>query len=554
MNIIQFPFSAIEGQDDFKLCLVLNVIDPAIAGVLATGDKGTGKTTTVRALSQLMGTDFPFVNLPIGATEDRVLGSVNLDVLLREKRTQVDKGILAKAHHGFLYVDEINLLNEYLMDVLLDASASGGYYLEREGVSQWLASRFCLVGTMNPEEGALRPQLLDRFGLHVVIKTPKDITLRKKIATYRLDFDMDPEGFLHAFQEKEKALKEKILLAKNNLTKVVLPEEVKEFCANITLQNQVEGMRADILLLKTARAYAAFLGEEAVTTAMVSLIAPFVLQHRAKDYQPPSNNDTPNDQAPSEKDTDMTEKEENTQASSLQFQLPEAVTNELKFTVNTVKKKEVELKETKGLQQEFVPNDNEKSLAIFKTIKAHIITGKGTPVYKYNASKRTLHIVFLVDTSASMAPGKQMGYLKGVILNTMKKNPLKKIKYAIVALYQNSAKIMQPFTTNTQAITEKSYELKTVGKTNLKEAFLKVSSLLKPVHKKTVQLFVFTDGRINTGGAHPFEEAVHTYKSYLGSLQNTMIVDTEAGFVKLGRAKRLADALQVNYQKLLPTF
>ena len=161
-----FPFTAICGQDDFKLALLLCMIDPSLGGVLALGDKGTGKTTTVRALQSLMKnieSDFPFVNLPIGATEDRVLGSVHLETLINEKKLEVQKGLLSKAHQGILYIDEINLLNDYLMDVLLDASSSGGYFLERDTISQWLDSRFCLVGTMNPEEGDLRPQLLDRF-------------------------------------------------------------------------------------------------------------------------------------------------------------------------------------------------------------------------------------------------------------------------------------------------------------------------------------------------------------------------------------------------------
>ena len=294
-NKINFPFTGIVGQDDFKLCLLLNVIDPTIGGVLATGDKGTGKTTAVRALSQLMGTDFPFINLPIGATEDRVLGNVNLEVLLKEKKVLVEKGLLAKAHQGFLYIDEVNLLNEYLMDILLDASASGGYHLEREGVSQWLDSRFCLVGTMNPEEGALRPQLLDRFGLNVLISTPKDIATRKKIANNRFIFDTDAHGFYSDLKEDEAFLQSRILKAKERLTSIYIPEEVKDMCARLTLQNKVEGMRADILLLKTARAYASFLNKGEVTKEEVLKIAPFVLQHRAEEYAPPSNNNQEED-------------------------------------------------------------------------------------------------------------------------------------------------------------------------------------------------------------------------------------------------------------------
>ncbi len=546
-----FPFTGIIGQDDFKLCLLLNIIDPTIGGVLATGDKGTGKTTAVRALSQLMGSDFPFVNLPIGATEDRVLGSVNLEILLKEKRTLVEKGLLAKAHQGFLYIDEVNLLNEYLMDVLLDASASGGYHLEREGISQWLDSRFCLVGTMNPEEGALRPQLLDRFGLNVIISTPKDIQIRKQIAENRFLFDTDPTRFSENNQEEEAIQQNKILRAKEQLASVKIPEEIKEMCAQLTLQNEVEGMRADILLLKTARAYASYLDKEAVTEEEVLKIAPFVLQHRTKEYTPPSKENEEEENNTSSKQNESEQKEEeNREGGQQSFQLPESVKNKLKFNTSAVKKKGIEVKKVKGIQNSNIPQQEEKSIDVFKTIQEYLIKGTVNPIYKYKHPKSMLHIVFLIDTSASMALGKQIAYIKGVVLKTLQTNPQQKIKYAIVALSKNVSKIIQPFTTNTNLISEVSSQLKTQGKTNLKDAFLKVYELLKSVNKKTVQLFVLTDGRINYGGEHPFELAVKTYKMYLSSLSNTTIVDTETGFVKLGKAKKLAEQLRLKYVPL----
>lgn len=544
-----FPFTGIVGQDNFKLCLILNLIDPTIGGVLATGDKGTGKTTTVRALSQLMGTDFPFVNLPIGATEDRVLGSVNLEILLKEKRTLVEKGLLAKAHQGFLYIDEVNLLNEYLMDVLLDASASGGYHLEREGISQWLDSHFCLVGTMNPEEGALRPQLLDRFGLNVTISTPKDIQTRKQIANNRFMFDTNSSLFYSEYKEEEDQLQNEINNAKKQLAKVKIPEAIKEMCAQLTLQNDVEGMRADILLLKTARAYASYLQKEEVTENHLLKIAPFVLQHRTKEYTPPSNNNQEEDNNNDSSNDFQTDKKENSNSNSgeQKFQLPENVKKELKFTSSSIKKKGIKVKKIKGIQHTNIPKQENKSLAIFKTIKRYLITDKIQPTYTYKHPKSMLHIVFLIDTSASMAVGKQIGYIKGIILKTIEANPLQKIKYAVVALCNNTSKIIQPFTSNTSLISEISSQLKTQGKTNLKDAFLKVNELLKPINKKAAQLFVMTDGKINYGGENPFELAIQTYKMYLSNLSNTTVIDTETGFIKLGRAKKLADQLRLKY-------
>ncbi|AUC15488.1 hypothetical protein BTO06_10200 [Tenacibaculum sp. SZ-18] len=544
-NKINFPFTAIVGQDDFKLCLLLNLIDPTIGGVLATGDKGTGKTTTVRALSQLMGEDFPFVNLPIGATEDRVLGSVNLEALINQKKTIVDKGLLAKSHQGFLYIDEINLLNDYLMDVLLDAAASGGYHLEREGISEWLDSRFCLVGTMNPEEGELRPQLKDRFGLSVAISTPKDIKLRKKIALQRLNFDTNSTEFYEQLKEEESVLRAEIISAKNKLVDVVLTEKVQNEAAKLTVEANVEGLRADILLLKTTRAYAALLGESETTKAMLYKIAPFVLAHRSNDFTPSKDKENSSERTLKEE-----EKKENKelQQGSNSFQLPENIKNGLQFSIPQASKKKVEALPTNNelVKSPYIAKEADH-LAIVKTIKNYIVTRKFTKIYQQISEKASAKIVFLLDTSASMAVDKQLGFVKGIIQKTIASYPSKKIEYAIVVLENSSAKILQYFTTDSKRIQEASYQLKAGGKTNLGSAFLRVFELLKSINTKTVQLFVLTDGKINAGHESPFDFAVKNYKMYLSKLSNTTIVDTENSFVKLGKAKQLAKALNLRY-------
>ncbi len=545
-----FPFTAITAQSDFKLCLLLNLIDPTIGGVLATGDKGNGKTTTVRALSQVMGDTFPFVNLPIGATEDRVLGSVNLEALINDKKTIVDQGLLAQADHGILYIDEVNLLNDYLMDVLLDASATGGYHLEREGVSQWLDSRFCLVGTMNPEEGALRPQLLDRFGLSVSINTPKDTAERQQIAMLRLDFDSDAETFYKRYQAEEQQLLVTIEAAKAIRNTICIPEDIQKQCAALTIAHQVEGMRADILLLKTVRAYAAYLGEQIITEAMLYKIAPFVLAHRSKNseasYHPDENKDS--DETPQqEQDHENDESQESKQGETT-FQLPEAVKQHLKLNVQGTQSKEaVKLEQLEPLKSVTYPDSSEKKRALFSSIKHYVATGKFETKYQYLSKKSMASIVFLVDTSASMAIDKQLGYLKGIIQQTIEHNPLQRIQYAIVGLEQNTARVIQGFTSNLNAISESNYKLKVGGKTNLASAFFKVFELLKTINKKTVQLFVLTDGKANTGGDNPFDHAINIYKTYLSKLRHTTIVDTERGFVKLGRARQLAERLRLNY-------
>ncbi|NQY06249.1 MAG: VWA domain-containing protein [Flavobacteriaceae bacterium] len=543
-----FPFTSIIGQDDFKLCLLLNLIDPTIGGVLATGDKGTGKTTTVRALSQLMGKDFPFVNLPIGATEDRVLGNVNLEALINQKKTIVDKGLLAKAHQGFLYIDEVNLLNDYLMDILLDASASGGYHLEREGISQWLESRFCLVGTMNPEEGELRPQLKDRFGLSVQIKTPKDISSRKKIASQRLVFDSNAISFYENVQEEEKQLKSEIVHAKNKLASIILSEEIHEASAKLTIEANVEGMRADILLLKSARAFAALQNKEEVTLEMLYKIAPFVLEHRSNDFTPPQNNENNNPEQYHEE----SEKIESNLQEGDSFQLPENIKRGLKFSTHqsSSKKKEIILPSSEPLKESPYIATPQSSIALTKTIKNYVVTQKFTAIYKQVTKKSSVKVVFLLDTSASMAIDKQLGYIKGIVQKTIASYPSKKIEYAIVTLEKSSAKILQYFTSDHEVINNTNRQLIAAGKTNLGSAFFKVFELLKSINKKTVQLFILTDGKVNSGGKNPFEFAVKNYRTYLSKLSNTTIVDTENSFVKLGRAKLLADTLRVNYLNL----
>lgn len=291
-----YPFTAICGQEDFKLALILCMIDPGLGGVLALGDKGTGKTTTVRGLSHLL-QDIPFVNLPIGATEDRVLGTVKLDVLLNEKRLEIQPGLLAAAHQGILYIDEVNLLSDYLMDVLLDAAATGGYYLERDTISQWMESRFCLVGTMNPEEGNLRPQLLDRFGLSVHISTPTDKALRMEIVQRRVAFDTDAARFVKHYKSDEELLAAKIIAAQTVLPSIKIGAPIYDIVTELCIQHQVEGMRADILLMKAARAHAAYHGQHAITEQDVSAVQNFVLSHRSR--QSPPSQSSPRESKPS---------------------------------------------------------------------------------------------------------------------------------------------------------------------------------------------------------------------------------------------------------------
>jgi magnesium chelatase subunit I len=313
-----FPFTAIVDQDEMKLALILNVIDPSIGGVLIMGEKGTAKSTTVRALADLLpeievvkGCRFncspagPYcsdclekikngysletekkkmrvVELPLGVTEDRVVGTLDIEHAIKKGEKRFEPGILAEANRNFLYIDEVNLLEDHIVDLLLDSAAMGINTVEREGISFTHPARFILVGTMNPEEGELRPQLLDRFGLCVQVNSLRDKSLRMEVLKRKAEFDDDPEGFLRKWEPEQKKLLEKILKAKENLKKVEIGDEALSLVVEITSELNLDGHRADIVMLKSARAYTAFNGKEKITSEEIKKVAPLALRHRLK--------------------------------------------------------------------------------------------------------------------------------------------------------------------------------------------------------------------------------------------------------------------------------
>lgn len=251
-----FPFTAIVGQERLQLALILTALVPEIGGVVIRGEKGTAKTTTVRALAPFLSGSL--VNLPLGATEDRVVGSIDVETVLTTGHARFNPGLLSAADGGILYVDEINLLSDHLVDSVLDAAATGRVVVERDGISHSATSRFVLVGTMNPEEGELRPQLLDRFGLAIDVVASKDPSIRAEIVSRRLDFDANPEDFVTRFADADAALKARIERARTLLDDVALTPTILGQIATVCAAFDVDGMRADIVIARTARAHAAW--------------------------------------------------------------------------------------------------------------------------------------------------------------------------------------------------------------------------------------------------------------------------------------------------------
>ena len=319
-NLPIFPFTAIVGQEEMKLSLELNVIDPKIGGVMIMGDRGTGKSTTIRAIAdllpkieivkddpfnshptdlELMSADvlasyqndvdlttaqikIPMVDLPLGATEDRVCGTIDIEKALTEGIKAFEPGLLAKANRGILYVDEVNLLDDHLVDILLDSAASGWNTVEREGISIRHPARFVLVGSGNPEEGELRPQLLDRFGMHAEIRTVKDPILRVKIVEERTSFDLNPQEWLDKYEDEQNALTETIISAQNLLPEVKLGYELRVKISEVCSILDVDGLRGDIVTNRASKAYAALNGRNEVTVEDIEKVITLCLRHRLR--------------------------------------------------------------------------------------------------------------------------------------------------------------------------------------------------------------------------------------------------------------------------------
>ncbi len=314
----RYPFAALIGQEKMKSGLLLNAVDPSIGGILISGHKGTGKSTAVRSLAEILPKievvkgcpyhcpvddltlmcstcaekyqngetlpteirSMPLVELPLSATEDRVVGTLHIEQTLRTGERNFEPGLLAAANRGILYVDEVNLLDDHLVDILLDAAASGINVIEREGISFAHPARFMLVGTMNPEEGELRPQFLDRFGLSLSVNSVRDPRLRSLIVSRRIAFDSNPETFVSEHTAEETILANQVLVAREQIKSISIPHEMIELAVQLSVEVEVQGHRADIAIIKTARSLAAFLEHPEVNQEHIAEAARFVLLHR----------------------------------------------------------------------------------------------------------------------------------------------------------------------------------------------------------------------------------------------------------------------------------
>jgi magnesium chelatase subunit D len=621
--VTQFPFSAIVAMDDMRLALILNAISPAIGGVLVRGEKGTAKSTAVRALTAVLppvevvaGCRFScspadpdpncpdgphpagapaelrparLVELPVGATEDRLTGSLDVGLVLTTGVTSFQPGLLAAAHRGVLYVDEVNLLHDHLVDLLLDAAALGTSYVERDSVSVQHAARFLLVGTMNPEEGELRPQLLDRFGLTVEAAAPRDPVTRAEVVRRRMAFDADPAAFNARFADDEKKLAASIVAAQARLTSVMVDDatltRIAEVCANFG----VDGLRADIVIARAAAAHAAWRGATTVDRDDIRVAARLALPHRRRrnPFDAPGLDEQQLDEALGQEDDGPDEPDpEPPDPGSGQDGTPPPPNGQatdpgrdpgresVAPTGATFRARRLEVPglghgaagrrsraytdggHTVGARQ---PHASIRDLHLTATLMAgapHQIrrgrNGPGLILERADLRERRREgresnlVLFLVDASGSMAARRRMEAVKGAVLSLLLDAYQRRDKVGLICFRGSGAQLLLPPTSSVDAAARRLDTMPTGGQTPLTAGLTEAHATLRRERLRDPErrplLVVVTDGRHTTGG-EPQAAALRLRRDGIASV----VVDCENGPVRLGLSRALAEALGAEY-------
>ncbi|MBR8640993.1 putative cobaltochelatase [Streptomyces tuirus] len=633
-----FPFTAVVGQDDLRLALLLNAVSPAVGGVLVRGEKGTAKSTAVRALSALMpevdvvsecrfscdpGAPDPgcpdgphepgafvsrparMVELPVGASEDRLVGALDIERALSEGVKAFEPGLLADAHRGILYVDEVNLLHDHLVDLLLDAAAMGASYVEREGVSVRHAARFLLVGTMNPEEGELRPQLLDRFGLTVEVAASREPDQRVEVVKRRLAYDADPAAFAARWADEEADVRARIAAARELLPSVRLGDGALRQIAATCAAFEVDGMRADIVMARTATALAAWAGRTDVLAEDVRQAALLALPHRRRrnpfdapgldedkldetleefsgdDDQDPDPDQGPDgpgggggqpgpDEGPQGDDTGVPpEAGENGQPQPSGAGEQSAVRAAEPFRTKVLSvpglgegaagrrsRARTEHGRTTGARR---PRGALTKLHLAATVQAAAPhqrargrSGPGLVVRRDDLRQATREgregnlVLFVVDASGSMAARQRMSAVKGAVLSLLLDAYQRRDKVGLVTFRGSDADVALPPTSSVDAAAARLESLPTGGRTPLAAGLLRAHDVLRVERLRDPArrplVVVVTDGRA-TGGPEPVALAGRAARLFAAEGVASVVVDCESGPVRLGLAGQLAGEL-----------
>lgn len=602
-----YPFTGIVGQEVVKRALLLNLICPRIGGVLLSGQKGTAKSTIVRALAALM-PDKEVVTLPLNATEDRILGSIDLEKALKNGEQHFEAGILAKAHNQILYIDEVNLLSESLVNTILDVAASGVNRVEREGISYEHPCRFTLVGTMNPEEGGLKPQLLDRFGFFVDVNASTNLRERVEIMTERLAYEADPDGFYHAHATKEQDLLNEILQAQKAFKSIEIDDSIIQLIADICLKAFCAGHRGDLALTLGAKALAALRNKKKVDLKEVMDVRDLALMHRLRNAQNEQQEEQNKDQSNEQQDenneppqNDNQDKEndkpldQEMEMPPLDFENPnpeeEQSQKEELFDIgeayqvgNILETDKDKLQRTKGSGKRSKTKTNAKSgryvkvkhpkgkiedLAFDATLRAaapfQFIRKKNGLKVKIEHSdfrekvreKRIGNtILFLLDASGSMGVQKRMVEAKTAVFSLLQDAYKKRDRVALMSFRGEEAEMLLPPTRSIDLAYRMLQDIKTGGRTPLALALEQMYINLKALCSKDKDLLpvivLLTDGKANwvEGKTNPLDAAYKNAESLANENVKIVLVDTETGFLKLGLGNKLAQKMQADYIRL----
>ncbi|BBZ07266.1 hypothetical protein MDOR_14350 [Mycolicibacterium doricum] len=588
-----YPFSAIVGHDRLLLALLLCAVRPEIGGVLIRGEKGTAKSTAVRGLAHILSRvdGGALVELPIGATEDRVVGSLDLQKVLRDGEHAFSPGLLARAHGGVLYVDEVNLLHDHLVDVLLDAAAMGRVHVERDGVSHTHEARFVLIGTMNPEEGELRPQLLDRFGLTVDVAASRDVDVRVEVIRARMAFEADPAGFADRHAEHDAELARRVADARALVPSVALPHNELRRIAGLCAAFDVDGMRADLVVARTAVAHAAWRGELTVGEEDIRVAAELALPHRRRrdPFDDPgldpkrldeameqagesadSPDGNPDPEPPPEPPGAGASRESSAPSrpqggsSSTQTRRsgdPSAVFKTKTLVVPGVGegapgRRSRARNRTGTVVASTAAADTGHGLHVFGTLLAAAenqrIPGRPRPgVQDVRRAVRAGHegnlVVFVVDASGSMAARDRMAAVGGATLSLLRDAYQRRDKVAVITFRQRQATLLLPPTTSVYIAGRRLSRFDTGGKTPLAEGLLAARDVVvrEKARDRTRRclVVVLTDGRA-TGGPDPLGRMRQAAARLVAEGAAAVVVDCETSFVRLGLAEELAVALR----------
>ncbi|OBH49583.1 magnesium chelatase subunit D family protein [Mycobacterium mantenii] len=591
-----YPFSAIVGHDQLRLALLLCAVRPEIGGALIRGEKGTAKSTAVRGLAALLsdatGSDAGLVEMPLGATEDRVIGSLDLQRVLRHGEHAFSPGLLARAHGGVLYVDEVNLLHDHLVDVLLDAAAMGRVHIERDGISHSHEARFVLIGTMNPEEGELRPQLLDRFGLTVDVHASRDVEVRVQVIRQRMAYEADPDGFAERYADADAELARRIAAARELVDDVALPDNELRRIATLCAAFDVDGMRADLVVARTAVAHAAWRGAPSVGEEDIRVAAELALPHRRRrdpfddpgidrdqldealaqaradqDADPDPDPDPPGGGQSTDTEQDAPQQNSSENGEPQRPKTRPSAPPSKTFQTRALRVPGVgegapgrrsRARNASGSVIAATDADDAScgghGLHLFATLlSAAERAGAGPLRPQPDDVRRAVRegregnlVIFVVDASGSMAARDRMAAVSGATLSLLRDAYQRRDKVAVITFRQHQARLLLPPTSSAHIAGRRLARFDTGGKTPLAEGLLAARELI--VREKArdrarrALVVVLTDGRA-TAGPDPLGRTRTAAARLVAEGAAAVVVDCETSFVRLGLAGQLARQL-----------